>query len=183
MRLSAVIGLAAIPCLASAAPLPSNGANPIDAFVRVCLPADPGATAATILAQADAAGWRHTDGAPASADKRTASGSDGAMDLGVDDTAGAGEVHEACAITLHRSDPALIATLQARLGFAPGFDADGTATFFALRTAQGWRDGKGIDTPAFVGAKKAGNFFSLMVLGSTGQEPVLMALHVLPGST
>jgi hypothetical protein len=178
-----MIGLAAIPWLASAAPPPNNSPNPIDAFVRVCLPADPGATAATIMAQADAAGWRHTDGAPASADKRTASGSDGAMDLGVDDTAGGGEVHEACAITLHRSDPALIATLQSKLGFAPGFDVAGSATFFALRTAQGWRNGKGIDTPAFVAAKKAGNFFSLMILGAAGQEPVLMALHVLPGST
>lgn len=183
MRFSAAIGLAAIPCLVSAAPLPRNESTPIDAFVRLCLPADPGATAATILAQADAGGWHRTDGTPASADKRTASGSDGTMDLGVDDSASAGEVHEACAITLHRADPALAAMLRARLGFAPGFDAAGSATFYALRTAQGWRDGKGIGTPAFAAAKKAGDFFSLMVLGSTGQEPVVMALHVLPGGS
>src|SRR5690242_17900103 len=154
MRRSALIGLAAIPFLTSAAPPPSNGESPADAFVRFCLPSDPDTTAAAILHQADAAGWRHTDDAAANADERTASGSDGPMDLHVDDNSGAGETRESCGLTLHRPDPKLIGVLQIKLGFAPAFDAAGSATFFALRTPRGWRDGKGIDAEAFATAKK-----------------------------
>jgi hypothetical protein len=183
MRRSALIGLAAIPFLTSAAPPPSNGESPADAFVRFCLPSDPDTTAAAILHQADAAGWRHTDGKVADTDERTASGSDGSMNLRVDDISSAGETRESCGLTLHRPDPALIGALQTNLGFAPAFHVAGSATFFALRTPHGWRDGKGIDAEAFTTAKKAGNFFSLMVMNAEAGEPTLAAIHVLPGGS
>ena len=61
MQLSAMIGLAAIPLLTATAPPVSSDTSPVAAFVHLCLPADPAATAITILSQADAAGWHRID--------------------------------------------------------------------------------------------------------------------------
>lgn len=167
--------------MAAAAAVPETGLAMTAAYDALCMKGDGSPQA--VLAQADRNGWhRGGSGAPTDFDPafdRFLQAGDATLILDVRETASHGERRAICGISTALPQPALIADVQAMLGFAPSFHVAASATFFALRENGKWKDGSKLTRAEFAAAKAAGKFYSVVV-GGTAHRTTVFSLRVQP---
>lgn len=145
-------------------------------FDHFCLS---GQSAQAILAEADREGWQSgVAGAPAHFDpatQRYKSTDNGPLVLRVEDSTSAGETRQGCGIIPPQTDSGIAAALQTDLGLAPAFHAGTAATFYAIKSANGWQ--AGTDRKLWQKSHDDGRFYAIMTSG--GVPSFVATLHVL----
>ena len=167
--------------LAAAAVVPGTAGAMTAAYDTLCVQGDD--SPQVVLALAERNGWRSGGpGAPKEFDPafdRFIQAGDATLMLDVRAMTSHGERRETCGISTASPQPALVADVQALLGFAPSFHLASSATFFAVRQNGMWKDGAKLTRAEFAAAKAAGKFYSVVV-GGTATHATVFSLRVRP---